>query len=250
MRDYYPVQFFRAELLKAIKYPEISYRKYCTEEYLGLDRKENREFISLPLHKKTIIDHTQLCKFRKDMTFVQQVNLMVYILYHFNQSGKLGDCLLHGIDSTELSNDCNYPLASITIEGNMIRIYNDIDCACGKRRNKRDKSTYVVGYRLHTLTVIDAETGHSFPLISLLAPANHHDSHFLSFLVELSQCIGIDVKIISADEAYHDKDGSLFRNTGVLVSTPSSATVKLPKYVKSETGAVFIGDECTFPWLI
>ena len=50
MRDYYPVQFFRAELLKAIKYPEISYRKYCTEEYFGLDRKENREFIGLPLH--------------------------------------------------------------------------------------------------------------------------------------------------------------------------------------------------------
>ena len=39
-------------------------------------------------------------------------------------------------------------------------------------------------------------------------------------------------------------DGSLFRNTGVLVSTPPSATVKLPKYVNSETGAVFIDDEC------
>lgn len=247
MRDYYPVQFFRAELLKAIKYPEISYRKYCTEEYLGLDRKENREFIGLPLHKKTIIDHTQLCQFRKAMTFVQQVNLMVYILHHFKQSGRLGDCLLHGIDSTELANDCNYPLASITIKGKKIRIYSDIDCDCGKRRNKRDKSTYVVGYRLHTLTAIDAETGHSFPLISLLAPANHHDSHFLSFLVGLSQCIGIDVKIISADEAYHDKDGSLFQNTGVLVSTPPSATVTLPKYVNSETGAVFIDDECTIP---
>lgn len=111
MREYYPVQFFRAELLKAIKYPEISYRKYCTEEYLGLDRKENREFIGLPLHKKTIIDHTQLCQFRKNITFVQQVNLMVYILHHFHQSGRLGDCLLHGIDSTELANDCNYPLA-------------------------------------------------------------------------------------------------------------------------------------------
>ncbi|HIQ14355.1 MAG TPA: transposase [Leucothrix sp.] len=247
MREYYPVQFFRAELLKAIKYPEISYRKYCTEEYLGLDRKENREFIGLPLHKKTIIDHTQLCQFRNNITFVQQVNLMVYILHHFHQSGRLGDCLLHGIDSTELANDCNYPLATITIKGKKIRIYNDIDCDCGKRRNKRDKSRYVVGYRLHTLTAIDAITGHSFPLISLLAPANHHDSNFLSFLVELSQCIGIDVKIISADEAYHDNDGSLYQNTGVLVSTPPSPTVKLPEHVNSETGAVFIDDECTIP---
>ncbi len=247
MRDYYPIQFFRAELLKAIKYPEISYRKYCTEEYLGIDRKENREFIGLPLHKKTIIDHTQLCQFRRNLTFIQQVNLMVYILHYFNQSGRLGDCMLHGIDSTELANDCNYPLASVTVNGKKIRIYSDIDCDCGKRRNKRDKSTYVVGYRLHTLTAIDAKTGHSFPLISLLAPANHHDSHFLSFLVELSQCIGIDVKLISADEAYHDNDGSLYQNTGVLVSTPPSSTVKLPEHVNSETGAVFIDEECATP---
>ena len=35
---------------------------------------------------------------------------------------------------------------------------------------KRDKSVYVVGYRMHTLTAINAKTGHSFPLISLLAP--------------------------------------------------------------------------------
>ena len=247
MRDYYPIQFFRAELLKAIKYPEISYRKYCTEEYMGIDRKENREFIGLALHKKNIIDHTQLCQFRKNMNFVQQVNLMVYILHYFNQSGRLGDCQLHGIDSTELANDCNYPLASITIKGKKIRIYNDLDSDCGKRRNKRDKSAYVVGYRLHTLTAIDAKTGHSFPLISLLAPANHHDSHFLSFLVELSQCIGIEVKIISADEAYHDKDGSLFQNTGVLVSTPPSSTVKLPEHINAETGAVFIDDDCIIP---
>ena len=39
MRDIFPSNLFRAELLKAIKYPEISYRKFCTKEYLGLARK-------------------------------------------------------------------------------------------------------------------------------------------------------------------------------------------------------------------
>ncbi len=58
MRKFMPCEFLRAELLKSIKYPEIAYRKYCTNEYLGLDRKENREFIGLPLHNKQIIDHT------------------------------------------------------------------------------------------------------------------------------------------------------------------------------------------------
>ena len=48
MRDIFPSNLFRAELLKAIKYPEISYRKFCTEEYTGLDRKQNRVFMGLP----------------------------------------------------------------------------------------------------------------------------------------------------------------------------------------------------------
>ncbi|WP_300465495.1 hypothetical protein [Desulfobacula sp.] len=32
-RDIQPYQLFRMELLKILKYPEISYRKFCTDEY-------------------------------------------------------------------------------------------------------------------------------------------------------------------------------------------------------------------------
>ena len=244
MLGIFPSNLLRAELLKAIKYPEISYRKFCTEEYLGLDRKQNRVFIGLPLHKKTMIDHTQLCKFRSRLSFVQQVNLLVYILHHFKQSGLLGDCHLHGIDSTELANYCKMPLASLKVHGKKIRIYNDVDCDCGARRNKRDKSMYVVGYRLHTLTAIDAKTGLSFPLVSLLAPANHHDSHFLFPLVSLAQAMGVEIKLITADEAYHDKDGSLFKETGAIVTTPPSVKASMPGNVDSTNGTVFCNDSC------
>jgi len=245
MRDLFPANLFRAELLKAIKYPEISYRKFCTEEYLGLDRKQNRVFIGLPLHRKTMIDHSQLSKFRSSFSFSQQINLLVYILHYFYQSGLLGDGVLHGVDSTELANDCRVPLASLDIKGKKIRIYNDIDCDCGKRRNKRDKSVFFIGYRLHTLTAIDAQTGQSFPLVSLLAPGNHHDSHFLPYLVSLAQAMGIDIKLITADEAYHDKDGSLYRKTGVIVTAPPSAKVNLPDHIDGSTGAVFCHDGCS-----
>jgi len=244
MRNIFPSNLFRAELLKAIKYPEISYRKFCTEEYTGLDRKQNRVFMGLPLHKKVMIDHTQLSKFRSSLSFVQQVNLLVYILHFFKQSGRLGESHLHGVDSTELANDCKMPLASKEINGKKIRIYNDIDCDCGVRRNKRNKSKYVVGYRLHTLTAIDAENGHSFPLVSLLSPANHHDSHFLTFLIKLAQAMGIDVKLITADEAYHDKDGSIYEETGVIVTTPPSKNVSLPENIDSDSGTVFCHDSC------
>jgi len=122
-----------------------------------------------------------------------------------------------------------------------------IDCDCGKRRNKRDKSIYVIGYRLHTLTAIDAKTGHSFPLVSLLAPANHHDSHFLPFLVDLAQAMGIELQLITADEAYHDKDGSLFQKTGVTVTSPPSSNVLVPKYVDITNGSIYCHAECTVP---
>jgi hypothetical protein len=89
----------------------------------------------------------------------------------------LGDCTLCGVDSTELANDCKIPLVSLDIKGKKIRIYGDIDSDYGPRCNKRDKSVFVVGYRLHTLTVINAHNGQSFPLASLVAPANHHDKH-------------------------------------------------------------------------
>ena len=245
MRGIFLNNLLRAELLKAIKYPEISYRKFCTKEYLGLDRKQNRVFVGLPLHKKTMIDHTQLCRFRSGLSFTQQVNLMVYILHHFKQSNLLGDCHLHGIDSTELANYCKFPLASIKIKGKKIRIYNDIDCDCGARRNKRDKSKYVIGYRLHTLTAIDAKTGHSFPLASILAPANHHDSHFLPYLINLAQAMGIDIKLVTADEAYNDKDNSLYKETGVIVTTPPSSKALLPENVDRNNGTVFCNDSCT-----
>jgi hypothetical protein len=245
MRWLFPANLLRAELLKAIKYPELSYRKFCTEEYLGLDRKQNRVFIGLPLHRKTMIDHTQLCQFRSSLSFTQQINLMVYFLHHFKQSGLLGDRHLHAVDSTELANECRIPLASMEINGKKIRIYSDTDCDCGARRNKRDKSKYVVGYRLHTLTAIDAKTGHSFPLVSLLAPANHHDSHFLPFLIKLAQAMGLDIKLVTADEAYHDKDGSLFQETGVIATTPPSAKVSTPRHVDKDSGSVFCHDSCS-----
>jgi hypothetical protein len=249
MRKFMPSDFLRAELLKAIKYPEIAYRKYCTDEYLGLKRKENREFIGLPLHKKQMIDHTQLSQFRSSMTFVQSVNLLVYILSYFFRSGIISGNVLHGVDSTELFNDIARPLFTTTIKKKKIRVYADLDCDCGKRRNKRNKNKYFIGYRMHTLTAIDAQTGHSFPLVSLVSPGNHHDSLFLKPLTQLAQAMGIEIKLITADDAYHDKDRSLYEETGVTLITPPSADIKLPENVDPETYAVTLDDRCDTPML-
>jgi hypothetical protein len=249
MRKLMPSDFLRAELLKAIKYPEIAYRKYCTDEYLGLDRKENREFIGLPLHKKEMIDHSQLSKFRSSLTFAQNVNLLVYILSGFFRSGILSGHILHGVDSTELYNEIARPLFTTKIRGKKIRVYQDLDCDCGTRRNKRNKNKYFIGYRMHTLTVIDAQSGHSFPLVSLVSAGNHHDSLFLKPLTQLAQAMGIEIKLITADEAYHDKDQSLYEETGVTLITPPSAKTKLPENVNPDNYSVTLDDICETPML-
>jgi len=247
MRKYFPVSFFRAELLKALKYPEISYRKYCEREYMGRERKQNRVFLGLPLHTADHPDHTQLSHFRTDLGFVQMVNLLVYILHLFFHGGVLGERLIHAIDSTEIANDSFRPLVSLEIHGQKIRIYDDLDCDCGKRRQKRDKSPYVVGYRMHTLTAIDADTGRSVALMSVLAPANHHDSQLLTLLVTLAQAIGVEMSVLTADTAYHDTDGSFFSTTGVHLITPPTESTTIPDHVNPETAQVFCYDWCEEP---
>jgi len=247
IRDIFPYQLFRMELLKSIKYPEISYRKYCTKEYFGKERKQNRRFVGLPLNTKKIIDHTQLCHFRCGLSFTKVMNILVYILHHFYSSGCQENNVLHAIDSTELPSEINYPLCTITVKGKKIRVYSDLDCDCGKRRNKRDKSRFFIGYRMHTLTAINPSTGHSFPLVSLIGAGNHHDRLFTKPLIQLAQAMGIDVKLVTADEAYHDGDGSIYRETGAYVIAPPSQKAALPDNVLEFPVRVVCNDNCEIP---
>ncbi len=258
MREYSPSLFLRAEILKAVKYPEISYRKFCGDDradekhkvgnsYTGRDQKQNRAFIGLGLREKRIFSHVQLCQFRAGLTFAQMVNLTTYVLHQFMQCGFLDDETVHCVDSTELASECQKLLAKVEIKGRKIRIYNDIDCDCGVRRKKRDKSVYVVGYRLHTLSAVNTRTGQSYPLISLLAPANHHDSNFLLPLSSLGRAMGLDVKLVSADEAYNDGAGELPKQTGVDLVKPANSKVRLPPNVDEETMNVTFDDLCEIP---
>ncbi len=246
-RDIQPYQLFRMELLKIIKYPEISYRKFCSDEYFGRERKQNRRFVGLPLNTKSQVDHTELCHFRRGLRFHQLMNVLVYFLHHFYKSGCLENTVIHGVDSSELPSEINYPLCTIEVKGKKVRIYSDLDCDCGRLRNKRDKSFYVIGYRLHTLTAINPATGHSFPLVSIVGAANHHDSLFLKPLIKLAQALGIDIKLITADQAYHDKDGSVLNETGVYVVAPASEQAKLPDNVLESPLRVTCNDSCELP---
>ncbi len=251
MHKIFPRHLLRAELLKSLKYPELSYRKYCPQQLNKLEQKTNRAFVGLPLHKYLSIDHSQLCQFRNGLSFSRMVNLMVYIIHLFEESGKLNcKVVVHGADSTELPAICNTrPLATIGAKGKKVRIYADLDADCGKRRNKRDKSEYFVGYRMHTLTAINPQTGHSHPLISLIAPGNHHDNLFLKQLVQLGKAIGLDLRLITADEAYGDaeQNNEIEKEYNVKIITPPSEKVKLPAHVEKDTKAVYMNGWCEVP---
>lgn len=254
-RDLFPCNLLRAEMLMAIKYPEISYRKFCgddkhyknhkeTSPYIGMESKQNRAFIGLSLNRREMISHVQMSQFRSSLSYTQLINLNVYFLYLLQDQGLLDSYNIHCIDSTELAVDRQHLLAKIKIGKTNIRIYDDIDCDCGKRRNKRDKSVYVVGYRMHALAAIHPDSGQSIPLISVLAPANHHDSNFSIPLINLGKAIGLDLKLITADEAYQDGDASLLAQTGVHLIAPPNKKVALPCNVEVEPFQVTCDDLC------
>lgn len=250
MRDWMPSRLLRIELLRTARFPEWSVRKFCG--YMAeLSRKEERSFCHLSLRKLEMADHSTLSTFRSSLTFEMRVNLMVYIMQHFLSSGRLGEGILHMIDSTDVATKINTrPLGKIEMpDGKFVRFYADLSCDCGSRRNKRDKSKMFVGYRVHTLCVADVASGIAFPLLSLATAANHHDSQVLNPLLTLARAVGIDLKVLSADEAYADaqnQEKQLYEH-GTFIVTPSKSKTDTPTNVDTEKGTVFCNSACETP---
>jgi len=244
-REIIPVQYFRAELLKHLKYPELSYRKYADREINNRERKENRVFIGLKRNQE--ISHSQLSQFRSSVNFGQLANIMVYFICLFLEKRPLSSATFYAVDSSELAAKVSpYPLFKHKIGDQTIRFYQDLDADVGLRRPKRDKSRFVVGYRLHTLTVIDAESEKAFPLLSILAPANHHDSNFLSLLIEFGKQIGLPLNVIATDQAYGAAEETTEiqkKHNVTILNTPKERT-KLPVNVDEQTHEVYRDSFC------
>jgi Transposase DDE domain len=251
MRTVSLAQLFRAELLKALRYAEMSYRNYCRLIINQLEHKTVRAFLHLPRHKKTCIHHSQLSGFRTQMTMAQMVNLMVYATHLLLQRLKPPQPFhLGGVDSSDLASSCGpVPLATLTVGDKKVRIYSELDADCGKRRKKRNKSEYFVGYRLHTLVALDPQNGQHYPLLSMVAPANHHDKLFLPQLVAFAQPMGLSIQVITADAAYGDaaQNQQIKQEHGVTVITPVHQQVKTPAAVDPERRQVFCDDYCEIP---
>jgi hypothetical protein len=69
-------------------------------------------------------------------------------------------------------------------------------------------------------------------------------------LIKLGQALGIDMKLITADQAYHDSDGSILEKTGVHVIAPPSETAVLPDNVLESPVRVSCNDLCEIPMKI
>ena len=69
-------------------------------------------------------------------------------------------------------------------------------------------------------------------------------------MIRLAQALGIDMELITADQAYHDKDGSILEETGVYVVAPSSEKAKLPDNILESPVRVTCNDLCEIPMTI
>ena len=246
-RTWMPSRLLRIELLRTYRYPELTSRKYCG--FLSeLDRKEERTFCHLSLRKNECPDHSLLSRFRSSLSMEMQINLMVFLLTFFLADDFASEKTLYALDSTDVAVPINnQPLAKLELPGvGHIRLYADLDCDCGKRRNKRNKSPMFVGYRIHTLCVIDVQRQYAFPVLSLAVAANHHDSQVLEPMLALAKAIGLDVRLLSLDEAYANADQQkelLEEQKLIAVSTPKSKA-KVPPDVDAKSGQVFCHEAC------
>jgi hypothetical protein len=66
-------------------------------------------------------------------------------------------------------------------------------------------------------------------------------------LIRFGKAIGLDLKLITADEAYHDKDGDIYEENGVHLVKPPSSKVAIPENVDKETLQVMFDDFCEIP---
>lgn len=247
-RDWLPSRLLRIELLRTLLFPHLSGRKFC--KYLAnLEHKEERAFCNLPLHKKEMCDHSRLSVFRSSLSLTARTNLMVYLLYYFLSSQKMGSQVIHMLDSTEVAIPVSpVPLYKMPLpDGSNIRFYSDLNCDCGSRRKKRDKSSMLVGYRVHTLCVASTENRIAFPLLSLVTAANHHDSQLLEPMLTLAKAVGLELKVLSVDEAYADaeKQDKLRKQQNLFVVTPPKTKTEIPAYVEKEN--VFCHETCETP---
>jgi len=236
------------ELLKVVKYPELSYRKFCTQKLNPLKEKENRSFVGLPLHKAKQVDHSLLSRFRSGMSFSQTLNLVLYFIVLMEETGLVLSPVAF-LDSTELASVCSpYPLCSVEVGSQKVRVYNNLDVDCGARRQKRDKSPFVVGHRVHSLIALDPVHGRGIPLVSLVAPANHHDSNFLRPLLVIAHAMGLSVDVVVSDGAYEEPREleDIRKETGSRVITPPNTKVKMPEWV-DEDGDVYCHNYCDTP---
>jgi len=253
-REKTPAMFFRAELLHSLKRAELSYRKFCTEEINNLERKNYRTFIGLPLNRKVNIYDSELCAFRKSMTLTQQLNVLVYIISLLFETDLLGKNVVWGIDATDLAAKIkSHPIASIsvTIDGKKekISIYDQLDTDCGERRNKSDRSRFYVGYKVHTLSVINPITQMAYPLFSLLAPANHHDTPLLKPVIAFGKALGLELSLVVVDEGYDCSDHEMMDTFDVTIVAPRRKRVTLPQDVEidTENTRVYCHADCSTP---
>jgi hypothetical protein len=134
-RDVQPVHFFRAEILKNLKYAELSYRKYTEHEINNPERKAYRAFIGLKSDQS--ISHSQLSQFRSGLTLKKLLNVMVYFICLFLDNKPLSPSTFYAMDSTEIAAKTSpYPLFKMKLGDKWIRVYQDIDADVGTRRPK------------------------------------------------------------------------------------------------------------------
>ena len=232
-KPYNSFQIIRAHILKAVK-KIPSYNILCKELR---NHKSYRNFCKLKNKKKSLSPGT-LSNFRKKVTDKHIIKLMLVFIHQAVDFGLFDNSQVWIADSTDIESPCSGKAIDTIIEDRKKKeLFTDKTARKGRRSVKKCRTRYYIGHKKHSLMLVLPDGNKAISLLSLVSPADCHDSNYLMPLIDLALSLGLKIKYVVCDLAYIDETtkAKAFEK-GALVITDKKSNSLMPLDTDEKTG--------------
>ena len=240
-KPYHSFQIIRAHILKAIK-KIPSFNMLCKELR---NHRSYRNFCKLKNKQRSLSPGT-LSNFRKKVTDEHIIKLILVFIRQAVDIGLFDGSQVWIADSTDIESPCSgKPIDFIIENGKKKALFTDSTARKGVHSVKKCGTRYYIGHKKHSLMLVLPDGNKAIPLLSLVSPADCHDSNYLMPLIDLALSLGLKIKYVVCDLAYIDETTKekAFEK-GVLVITDKKSNSLIPSDTDEKTGTplCFLGE--------
>ena len=240
-KPYHSYQIIRAHILKVVK-KIPSFNMLCKEIR---NHKSFRSFCKLKNKKKALSPGT-LSNFRKKVTDKHIIKLMLAFIHQAVDIGLFNGSQVWIADSTDIESPCSgKPIGFIIEDGKKKEVFTDKTARKGRRSAKKCRTEYYIGHKKHSLMLVLPDGNKTISLLSLVSPADCHDSNYLMPLIELGLSLGLNIKYVVCDLAYIDeatKEKAFEKGVVIITDKKSNSLIPTDTDEKTGTPLCFLGE--------